>query len=222
MTIHVPNLPDEHGKAILWIGQVDGRLIGCVGETEERQKCLKNLTVERGDLTFNFDVRNGITTNVHLREAEGHLAGTGKGGVDIDFDLRPTSTVHTLYEKVVNLDRRLFDAYNRRDLETIEGMFTKDLEFFHDKDGLTGYLQNIHSFRKLFSEQSHYRRELDTDSLEVYPVRGYGAMEVGVHRFFTTNPGEPETLTATAKFVHIWVEENGSWRISRVVSYDHE
>ena len=33
----------------------------------------------------------------------------------------------------------LFTAFNTRDLETYKNYFSEDLEFFHDKGGLTGY-----------------------------------------------------------------------------------
>lgn len=58
--------------------------------------------------------------------------------------------------------------------------------------------------------------------MEVYPVKGYGAMEVGIHRLYTAEPGQKEQVSPTAKFVHIWRKKAGTWQIVRVVSYDHE
>lgn len=58
-------------------------------------------------------------------------------------------------------------------------------------------------------------------TLEVYPLNGYGAVEFGVQRFYSSAGSAPEKLTATARFVHLWQEQDGQWRIARVISYDH-
>jgi hypothetical protein len=66
------------------------------------------------------------------------------------------------------------------------------------------------------------RRELAKGSLEVYPISNYGAVEIGVHNFYRTLTGQKEKLTAVAKFMNIWEEKNGHWKISRIISYAHE
>ena len=64
------------------------------------------------------------------------------------------------------------------------------------------------------------RRELVPGTLEVYPMDGYGAVEMGVHRFH--HPGRENTEpTGEAKFVHLWQNKEGAWKITRVISYDH-
>jgi hypothetical protein len=55
-------------------------------------------------------------------------------------------------------------------------------------------------------------------SIEVYPMTGYGAIQMGEHRFVEAGA---ETSTI-AKFVHLWRQENGLWRISRVLSFEHK
>jgi ketosteroid isomerase-like protein len=57
------------------------------------------------------------------------------------------------------------------------------------------------------------------ETLEVYPIPGYGAMEIGQHRFTHTENGKTET--ADFKFVHVWKKAGGQWRVTRVVSYGH-
>jgi hypothetical protein len=54
--------------------------------------------------------------------------------------------------------------------------------------------------------------------LEVYPMKGYGAVELGTHRF--SHPGI-DSEEGDAKFVHLWKYENGKWLVTRVISYDH-
>jgi ketosteroid isomerase-like protein len=221
VTIHAPDNHVEHGTVVLWIGTRGDHWVGSLGETADRQKALSKVITDGESLYFQFSMQRTAVA-VKLAAAAGHLSGSANGTVTIDFDLQRSPTVHTLYEKVSDLDDRLFSAYNGRDLNTIEGLFTKDLEFYHDKDGLTGYRQNMDAFRRLFKETTRYRRELDESSLEVYPVKGKGAMEIGIHRFYYQAPGKPEQLAATAKFVHIWMQQGETWKISRVVSYDHE
>ena len=55
-------------------------------------------------------------------------------------------------------------------------------------------------------------------TLEVYPLKGFGAVEMGVHRF--THPGDPTNI-GEAKFIHVWRLKDGVWQISRVISIDH-
>jgi hypothetical protein len=62
-------------------------------------------------------------------------------------------------------------------------------------------------------------RTLILDTLEVYPLKGYGAVEIGVQRFH--HPGQPEDGVVDAKFVTLWQNKNGSCKVTRVVSYDH-
>jgi hypothetical protein len=51
----------------------------------------------------------------------------------------------------------------------------------------------------------------------VYPLHGYGAVEIGVHRFH--HPGDSDV--GEAKFVMLWQYKDGAWKIPRVISYDH-
>lgn len=44
-----------------------------------------------------------------------------------------------LFATVAALDKRLFDAFNARGLDELRPLFGTDLEFFHDKGGLTGF-----------------------------------------------------------------------------------
>ena len=66
------------------------------------------------------------------------------------------------------------------------------------------------------------RRELVRESLKVYPINNYGAIEAGTHRFYALSQGKPDRLTETAQFTHVWKEGNGQWRLARALSYDHQ
>ena len=56
-------------------------------------------------------------------------------------------------------------------------------------------------------------------SLRAYPLNGYGAVQLGVHRFFS--PIDASEPVGLAKFIHIWRNQDGKWKITRVISYDH-
>ena len=124
-----------------------------------------------------------------------------------------------LYDTIAHLDSVLFQAFNNRDLDKLISLFTDDLEFYHDKGGLTNYRQNIDAFKNLFDKNNGLKRDLIAGSLEVYALPDYGAVQTGLHRFCHTENGQPDC--GTFKFVHIWKKRDGAWKISRVISYDH-
>jgi hypothetical protein len=124
-----------------------------------------------------------------------------------------------LYDEIMRLDSILFTAFNKRDTMLFKEFFTKDLEFYHDKGGLTGFEHTINFMRTTAQAKSDLRRDLVEGSSEVYAVPGYGAMQIGKHRFCHTENSRNDC--GTFKFVHIWQYKEGKWKISRVVSYDH-
>ena len=62
-------------------------------------------------------------------------------------------------------------------------------------------------------------RELVDGSLEVYPIKGYGAIEIGAHRFCHTEDGKPDC--GTFRFLQVWRFKDGAWKVSRDVSFGH-
>jgi ketosteroid isomerase-like protein len=124
-----------------------------------------------------------------------------------------------LYNEIARMDSVLFSAFNNHDAEKMSTMFTKDLEFYHDKNGLSGYEATVEAFKRLFGQNNEMRRELVKGSLEVYPINNYGAVEIGNHTFYHMEDGK--IIQGTFKFIHLWKKENGQWKISRIISYDH-
>ncbi|WP_430388680.1 nuclear transport factor 2 family protein [Dyella sp. 20L07] len=121
-----------------------------------------------------------------------------------------------LVRTVTALDTAVFDAYNRCDLNTFGNYFSSDVEFFHDKAGLMNSREAVvDATRKYICNK--VRREL-VGTLEVYPIKGYGAMEVGNHRFCQISTGKCEGV---GKFLNIWRLKDGQWQMTRVISYDH-
>ncbi|HWW97435.1 MAG TPA: nuclear transport factor 2 family protein [Edaphobacter sp.] len=122
-----------------------------------------------------------------------------------------------LTQAITALDKQLFDAYNTCNIERLGTFFTDDLEFYHDKTGLAVGKQPFLDAIKT-NICGKVTRELVAGSLEVYPLHGYGAVEIGVHRFH--HPGDNSNV-GEAKFIHLWQYKDGAWKISRVISYDH-
>lgn len=122
-----------------------------------------------------------------------------------------------LYKTIAAADAAVFAASNRCDLGTMANFFTDDLEFYHDRTGLAVGKADLLQKTKA-NICGKMVRELVPGSLEVYPLHDYGAIQIGTHRFL--HPGEPNNI-GQARFIHIWRNQNGAWRITRVISYDH-
>jgi hypothetical protein len=117
---------------------------------------------------------------------------------------------------ITALDKQLFDAYNTCNIEKLGTLVADDLEFYHDKTGLAvGKQPFLDAIKKNICGK--VTRELVAGSLEVYPLHGYGAVEIGVHRFH--HPGDSDV--GEAKFVTLWQYKDGAWKITRAISYDH-
>jgi Domain of unknown function (DUF4440) len=143
-----------------------------------------------------------------------------------------------LFETMQALDTQLFAAANHCDYEKLTAMVDENLEFYHDQGGLMlgrrAFLDSIKN-----NTCGVMIRELVPMTLEVYPIKGYGGIEMGVHRFHHPghekefpaakqlgmtrflDPGAAEWPVGEAKFLHIWQLKNGDWKLTRVVSYGH-
>lgn len=119
-----------------------------------------------------------------------------------------------LHDSIARMDSILFDAYNTCKLNVFESLVPEDVEFYHDRGGLTTSKQALLDALKN-NICGKVNRELMPGSIEVYPVPNYGAVEMGAHRFH--NKVENST-SHFSKFVHIWHKENGEWKLARVVS----
>lgn len=124
-------------------------------------------------------------------------------------------------------DSLLFEwGFNQCDTARAGQLISEDLEFYHDQGGITpskeAFLRSVTGLCKLDYKPS---RELDANSLEVHLLKNngklYGAIQSGTHRFFGQKGNEPKYLTSTAKFIHLWILEEGDWKLKRVLSYDH-
>lgn len=126
-----------------------------------------------------------------------------------------------LFETIAALDNAVFEAFNHCQdpvqLKKHASYFAAGVEFYHDTGGVTWSRDAmIANTRKYVC--GNYRRERVAGTLKVYPVKDFGAIAEGTHRFCSIASGNCEGL---ADFAMVWQQHKGSWRITRVLSYGH-
>lgn len=120
-----------------------------------------------------------------------------------------------LYQTIVKLDSTFFHAYNTCDLPTQEAFYSHSIEFFHDRTGLeTSKKKIMESIQKNICGK--VTRELIKGSIEVSPIPGYGAVELGMHQFH--NNQEKNATPHPSRFIILWRNNNDKWTITKVIS----
>ncbi len=123
-----------------------------------------------------------------------------------------------LHEEIVKLDARMFDAFNSCKLDEFAATLDENVEFYHDQSGLTlGATKVADAVKANICGKA--RRELVAGSLTVYPMRDFGALYTGRHRFYP--PAVGKGPTGVAQFIHLARKVNGTWKVTRVLSFDH-
>lgn len=122
-----------------------------------------------------------------------------------------------LYQEIVDLDSAFFEAYNTCDinLEKYSAFYAEDIEFYHDMGGIMTSKKDIVEGTKK-NICGKVTRELVKGSIEVYPIKNYGAIEIGLHKFH--NKEEPNSTPSIGRFAILWKKENADWKIARVIS----
>ena len=224
----------DPGNAFFNLTQSGNTLSGKAGEASDHLSPIASGTIDGEKVAFTVAVNAEMVVNIDLVRTGDRLQGTASGlpvgpGAKIEvIAVRADDAWHTpqpiahapdrLFEVVANLDRQLFDAYNTCDLKTLSALVSEDLEFYHDKTGLAvGRTPFIDSIKNNICGKT--QRTLTPGSLEVHRLTHYGAVEIGLHTF--SHPGI-DTDQGKAKFISIWRFKDGSWQLTRVISYDHE
>jgi hypothetical protein len=228
--IHFSDGRVVNDTAWLILQQSGTTVTGTVGPKATQQGPIRDGTLDGETLRFVADSTQGkVLTFVLKRDGE-KLSGEAVGDIGDDhvrvvLSTTRNSTAATpapdpLYDKMLALDRAMFDSFNRcsdpEQFKKHEAFFAKDVEFYHDLGGLTlGADALMVSTRK--NVCGKFRRELDVASFRVYPIPGYGAMTIGTHRFCHT----PTTCEGAGEFTTVWHEKDGVWQITRALSYAH-
>ena len=118
-------------------------------------------------------------------------------------------------------------AYNTCNLTAMPNFFTGDVEFYHDKGGITkgiDALMNVSKKNLCSNPDFRLRREALKQTLHVFPLYSdgniYGAILSGEHVFYIIEKGK-EHLDGHANFTHLWLFKDGAWKMSRILSFDH-
>lgn len=133
-----------------------------------------------------------------------------------------------LFLELKQQDSLFFErSFNQCDIAYLESRMAQDLKFYHDQSGFqdrTKFFENIQQYICTPSSKKPIRK-VDVNSLEVYPLNNngklYGAIQMGIHHFYIREQGKEDIHTSTAKFTHVWLMQEGIWKLSEVLSYDH-
>lgn len=120
------------------------------------------------------------------------------------------------HKLLATLDVALFDSYNCSDLETSATIFAEDVEFYYDQGGVTvGKERLTDSIKNNICAK--VTRELVPETILVYHKKGYGAVEMGVHRFH--HPGHDDTEpVGEGKFILLCQYKDSASKIARAIS----
>ncbi|MBL0883133.1 MAG: nuclear transport factor 2 family protein [Chitinophagaceae bacterium] len=133
-----------------------------------------------------------------------------------------------LFLELKQQDSLFFErSFNQCDIAYLESRMAQDLKFYHDQSGFqdrTKFFENIKQYICASSTKKPIRK-VDANSLEVFPLYNngklYGAIQMGIHLFYIREQGKTDVHSSTAKFTHVWLMEDGIWKLSEVLSYDH-
>ncbi len=135
-----------------------------------------------------------------------------------------------LFKMLKAKDSILFKiGFNKCEVEKSAALMFDDLEFYHDKGGITNSKEEFVKTMKngICRENNPEKvyRFLVEESLEVFPMYNngklYGALQNGKH-FFSTDKNMTYNKTDNyALFSHLWIIENDKWKLKRVLSYNH-
>ena len=111
-------------------------------------------------------------------------------------------TADPLFSTVSALDGAVFDSFNNcsasEQLQKHATYFASDVEFYHDTGGVTWTRQDMlpNTEKNVCGK---IRRELVPGTLKVFPVKDYGAIAQGVHRFCQVGAAECEGMADLAQ-----------------------
>lgn len=135
------------------------------------------------------------------------------------FSQTQSTTTKNIVETIGESDKQFWDAYNTCDLESMSNLFTKDVEFYQDKNGKTSGLDALKKSLEqgLCANGSTLKREPKEGTIQIFELKGIGGIISGEHYFLMNGQA-----IEVARFNHLWVYENGKLKMSRVLSYDHK
>jgi ketosteroid isomerase-like protein len=213
----------SHDTAVLVIGQASSKVNGSLGRTIDQLTPWVDGSFKNDQLQFHLDAAGGL--NVNLTLLGRRLTGTATSqSIKAQIDVKPAPGLlphQQLKQEIMTADRQLNQAFGNCDVVGYASFLSKDLEFYQDHTGKTGYEENLKALQDRCAEGIRLRRELEEDSLLVNAAPGFGAIQAGIQRFYSRGQDGQDHLDATARFTNVWSKESGTWKLVRVISYDH-
>lgn len=136
----------------------------------------------------------------------------------------PPAASDATRQAVLAADARYWQTFNACDLQAMAPLLTEDVEFYHDKTGLTATRRGVlDSLRKgpCADPSMHLKREAVPGSVRFHPLAGGFALLTGRHRFVVEKNGQAPYVDGQAEFATVWQWTGGQWRMRRILSYDH-
>ena len=132
-----------------------------------------------------------------------------------------------LFDQISHMDSLYFTAQNNCDLKEYSSYLSEDFEFFHDKSGYTASKDNEIKDMSVFCGDEQrarqpLRRALVKGSLKVYPMENYGALQIAKHVFYLQINDGTEKIIGSGKLTALWKLINEEWKLTRVISFDHQ
>lgn len=129
---------------------------------------------------------------------------------------------------VLAADSSFWQHYNNCNMDGMRSFLADDLEFYHDKGGITRGADNLIAISKknlCSNDNFRLRRDVVAGTVKVSLLKNndvvYGAVISGRHLFFIIEPGKEPKRDGLATFTHLLLKTEKGWKISRVLSYDH-
>lgn len=137
-------------------------------------------------------------------------------------------TEEEVKENILKYDTDFWAGYNSCNSTILEKYLAENVEFYHDKGGITLGSKNLtESIQKNLCSNSNFkiRRAIVPNTINFYPLKKdnilYGALLTGEHYFYVTENGQKESLDGRANFTHLWLLENNQWKMAKIISYNH-
>jgi len=140
---------------------------------------------------------------------------------DNSMKMKYSPVSQELFTEIYKQDSLMFVAFNEHNTEKLMSYFSEDVEFYHDKGGLSDYAGTANGFKNLFlnNKETGLRRDLIAGSMEVYPINSFGAVATSLHRFCHQENGKQDC--GTFKNIMMYKKTAAGWKVTRVISYDH-
>ncbi|WP_373395860.1 nuclear transport factor 2 family protein [Algoriphagus halophilus] len=133
----------------------------------------------------------------------------------------------SIKQQILEFNSDYWKAYNACDVEKILSMESEDIEFYHDRGGLTIGQSESKKVWENFCKKKEWKLEaILMDDIKVYELKDsgnlYAAIIIGELSFHAIRLSDGEKFPAGfSSYTTVLNYENGEWRMSRALSYNH-